>query len=240
MKAFLLTAGLGTRLRPLTDHTPKCLLPIAGRPLLDYWFDLFEKYGIDDVLVNTHHLPEQTEKYLINKEFQGNIHIAYEPELLGSAGTIRANRDFVANEDLFFVFYGDNLANIRIDRWLSFHRGHGGDLSLLLYHTDKPHLKGILELDDRGLILSFEEKPSQPKSNLASAGMYLASPIIFDVFPDSDPPIDMAFHVLPKLIGRMWGMPCDDLIIDIGTPQDYQLAQQKALELRTEGNETWS
>lgn len=236
MKAFLLTAGLGTRLRPLTNHTPKCLLPIAGRPLIDYWFDLFEKYGIDDVLINTHHLPEQTEKYLQNKEFRGEIHIAYEPVLLGSAGTIQANRDFVADEDLFFVFYGDNLANIQIDRWLSFHRGHDGDLSLLLYHTDKPHLKGIVELNDHGKVLSFEEKPNHPKSNLASAGMYLASSSIFDVFPDSDPPLDMAFHVLPKLIGRIWGLHSYDLIIDIGTPQDYQLAQQKARKLGIEGN----
>lgn len=236
MKAFLLTAGLGTRLRPLTDNTPKCLLPIAGRPLIDYWFDLFDKYGIDEVLVNMHHLPEQTEGYLKNKDFPGEIRLYYEPVLLGSAGTIRANRNFVADEELFFVFYGDNLANIQIDRWLEFHRGHDGDLSLLLYRTDKPHLKGVVELNDRGKVLSFEEKPAHPRSDLASAGMYLASPKIFDVFPDCDPPIDMAFHVLPKLIGRMWGMHCDYLIIDIGTSEDYELAQQKALELLIKGN----
>ena len=236
MKAFLLTAGLGKRLRPLTDKTPKCLLPIAGRPLIDYWFDLFEKYGIDDVLVNTHHLPEQMEKHLNNKDFRGKIRLFYEQELLGSAGTIRANRDFVTDEELFFVFYGDNLANIKIDRWLDFHRGHGDDLSLLLYPTDKPHLKGIVELDDHGKVLSFEEKPAHPRSDLASAGMYLASPRIFDVFPASDPPIDMAFHVIPKLIGRMWGIHSDDLIIDIGTPKDYELAQIRALELLTKGS----
>ena len=236
MKAFLLTAGLGTRLRPLTENIPKCLLPIAGQPLIDYWFDLFEQYGIDDVLINLHYLPEQVEVYFNEREFHGIIRPFYEPVLKGSAGTIWANREFVADEDLFFVFYGDNLTNIQIDKWLEFHRERDGDLSLLLYRTDKPHLKGIVEVDNNGKVMSFEEKPANPRSDLASAGMYLASPRIFDTFTEDNPPFDMAFDVLPKLIGRMWGMVSDDIILDIGTPEDYELAQHKALELHRKGN----
>jgi mannose-1-phosphate guanylyltransferase len=234
MKAFLLTAGLGTRLHPLTDHTPKCLLPIAGRPLIDYWLDLFRRYGIDEVLINLHHLPEKVRDYLATVRFPGKIHTFYEPELLGSAGTLSVNRQFVVSEPWFFVFYGDNLTNIKIDRWLQFHQAKGGDATLMLYRTDAPHRKGIVELDADGKVLSFEEKPAHPKSNLASAGLYLASPAIFDVFPENKSSLDMAFDILPKLIGRMWGMISDDIILDIGTPEDYRLAQQKALQIHLE------
>jgi len=234
MKAFLLTAGLGIRLRPLTNYTPKCLLPITGRPLIDYWLDLFVRYGIDEVLINLHHLPEQVEAYLAKKKFPGRIQTFYEPELLGSAGTIIANRQFVDSEPFFFVFYGDNLTNIQIDKWLEFHRSNGGDVTLMMYRTDQPQRKGIIELDENGKVLSFEEKPLHPKSNLASAGMYLASPAIFDVFPEKKFPLDMAFDILPRLIGRMYGMVSDDIILDIGTPEDYELAQQTALQIHTE------
>ena len=233
MKAFLLTAGLGTRLRPLTDTSPKCLLPIAGRPLIDYWFDLFERYQIDEVVVNSHHLHEQTETYLNTKEFAGKIYTFYEPKLLGSAGTVWANRDFVQNETEFFIFYGDNLTNIQLDRWLELHREKSADLSLMLYRTNKPHLKGIVELDEDGKVVSFVEKPTNPRSNLASAGMYIASPKIFKVFPVNKRPLDIAYDVIPHLIGRMWGMLSEDVILDIGTLEDYKLSQQVALQLHT-------
>jgi mannose-1-phosphate guanylyltransferase len=234
MKAFLLTAGLGTRLQPLTNHTPKCLLPIAGRPLIDYWLDLFVRYGINEVLINLHHLPEQVKNYLVNRNFPGRIHTFFEPELLGSAGTIIVNRQFVDSEPFFFVFYGDNLTNIRIDNWLDFHKARGGDLTLMIYRTNQPQRKGIIELDDNGKVLSFKEKPLHPRSNLASAGMYLATPAIFDVFTKSKFPLDMAYDILPKLIGRMYGMISDDIILDIGTPEDFNLAQQMALQIHTE------
>ena len=232
MKAFLLTAGLGTRLRPLTEHTPKCLLPIAGRPLIDYWLDLFERYGIDDVLINLHHLPGRVKDHLKTTRFRGTISTFYEPELLGSAGTVFANKHFIADENCFLIFYGDNLTNIKIDRWIKFHQVNDGDLTLMLYRTDKPHLKGIVEVESDGKILSFEEKPSHPKSNLASAGMYVASPHIFEVFPPVKKPLDMAFDVLPRLIGRMYGMLSDDIIVDIGTPKDYEFAQHIAQQFK--------
>lgn len=198
--------------------------------MIDYWFDLFQEYGVDEVLVNLHHLHEQAERYLAAKSFRGAIHTSYEPELLGSAGTVLANRKFVDTEDCFFILYGDNLTNARLDRWLEFHQKHGDDLTLMLYRTDKPHLKGIVELDPVGKVLSFEEKPTHPRSEIASAGMYIATPAIFDVFPTHKKPLDMAFDILPKLVGRMWGMMTEDVILDIGTPEDYEFAQHQALQ----------
>src|SRR5437764_2560075 len=94
-RAIILAGGLGTRLRPLTDALPKCLVPIAGRPLLDYWFDRFAAAGLREVRINTHHHPEQVRDYIAKKNASGQFQVreSYEPELLGSAGTVAANRD---------------------------------------------------------------------------------------------------------------------------------------------------
>src|SRR5690349_17666261 len=107
MKAFLLAAGLGTRLRPITDTLPKCLVPVNGRPLLSYWMDLLEEYGVTDVLINLHYLPDPVRRFA--DEYTGGvkIHLMMEEELLGSAGTLHANRDFVEGEEQFFILYAD-------------------------------------------------------------------------------------------------------------------------------------
>ena len=89
MKAFLLAAGLGSRLRPLTDRTPKCLLPIGGRPMLQIWLEQMGSWGVTDVLVNTHHLWEQVEAFASTWRGKAKLHLAHEPDLLGSAGTLR-------------------------------------------------------------------------------------------------------------------------------------------------------
>ncbi len=121
MKAFLLAAGKGVRLRPLTNTLPKCLIPILDKPLIEYWFDLFRKYNITDVLINLNYLPEQVKDYVDKNVFDLNIIWIYESELLGSAGTLRENEDFVKGEESFWVFYADNLTNINLANMQSFH-----------------------------------------------------------------------------------------------------------------------
>src|SRR5687767_4417606 len=117
-KSLLLAGGLGTRLRPLTDTTPKCLVPIRGRPLLDYWFDAFVRAGIADVLINTHHLPDQVRAYIGQKNASGQFRVAeaYEPTLLGSAGTHHANRDWIKTGDTALIVYADNLSDVDLSR----------------------------------------------------------------------------------------------------------------------------
>src|SRR5262249_44859435 len=98
-RALLLAGGLGTRLRPLTDTVPKCLIPIGGRPLLDYWLDLFSEAGLRDIRINNHHLPELVRDYIAGVNAAGRFRMseAYEPQLLGSAGTVAANRDLAGD-----------------------------------------------------------------------------------------------------------------------------------------------
>ena len=115
MKAFLLAAGLGTRLRPLTDRVPKCLVEIGGRPLLDIWLDALASAGVDEVLVNVHHLHHLVEEHVAARAGRPPfVRVVHEPTLLGSAGTLRANRDFVDGESFFLAINADNLTTFDI------------------------------------------------------------------------------------------------------------------------------
>src|ERR1041385_7976424 len=122
-KILLMAAGLGTRLRPLTDEVPKCLIPIAGRPLLDYWLDLFAPPNLRDILINTHHLPHKVRNYLdrINRLGPYRIEETYEPKLLGSAGTVHHNRNWITKDDTALIIYADNLSNVDLRSFLNFH-----------------------------------------------------------------------------------------------------------------------
>jgi len=228
VKAFLLAAGLGTRLGELTRSTPKCLLPLAGRPLLDYWFDSLEQAGVTDVLLNVHHLADQVRDYVLRKKTSLMVRIFFESELLGSAGTIRQAWDFVEGEKSFFIVYADNFARVDLRRLYAFHERHAYPLLTLVgYSTDEPQRCGILELDSDDKVISFEEKPSQPKSNIANAGLHVAGAGLYDYLPGKYP-ADLGFHVLPRLTGQMCGYVTDEYIQDIGTPETYERARRMA------------
>ena len=223
MKAFLLAAGSGTRLRPLTYKIPKCLVPINGHPLLYYWLILFEKYGITDVLINMHHLPDLILNYIFKNNFKINIHTVYEQELMGSAGTIRNNFNFVCDDSAFLVCYSDNLTNINLADMIDAHRSNKSILTLGLFQTTNPKQCGIAEIDQNKRVISFVEKPKAPKSNLAGAGIYIANHEIFHYLPEHFPS-DIGYDVLPQLVGKMHGYHIDDYFIDIGTMHNYQKA----------------
>jgi mannose-1-phosphate guanylyltransferase len=233
MKAFLLAAGKGTRLRPYTDSMPKCLIPVHGKPLLEIWLDHLRQQHIREVLINTHHHADQVEAFVRDYSHRRDIHIvlSYEPRLLGSAGTILHRRDFVDSEADFMIIYADNLTNINLNRFGAFHqhcRKKNGILTMGLFHAPNPSSCGIAELDADQRITAFTEKPEKPKSDLANAGIYMASREIFGCFPKplSEPGsvLDIGHHVLPLLIGRMYGYPITEYLRDIGAIESYRLA----------------
>ncbi len=226
MKAFLLAAGVGSRLGDLTRNSPKCLLPIGGRPLLDFWLESFARAGVTDVLVNLHHHADQVKSFLQGRTSGPRVETLYEPELLGSAGTIKKAWDFVADEECFFIAYADNFARVDLSRLQTFHQQKQNPiLTLVAYPTPEPERCGILELDDDQRVISFEEKPAQPKSNLANSGIHVASPELRSFLPDAVP-ADFGYHVLPKLVGKMYGYVTDEYIQDIGSPEAYARVQE--------------
>ena len=272
VRVLLTAAGVGARLRPITDTLPKCLVPIGGRPLLEYWFDAFERAGIRHVLINTHHLPEQVREYIAKKNASGKFEVVetYEPQLLGSAGTITANDRFVppsssksgnsssnstqakvAGEEVLII-YSDNLSNIDLGKFLEYHRSHADPFTMLLFRAQFPEKSGIAELSGAtaahagtavppafatamcGKVLSFIEKPKQPKSNLANAGLYAMSRSLWHEIAGWKA-FDIGFDVLPRLVGRMHAIEHGPTLAasgkeayhrDIGTHESLGIAEQ--------------
>jgi len=232
MKAFLLAAGKGTRLRPYTDTIPKCLIPIHGTPLLEIWLTLLARHGIREALVNIHHHADQVTAVLPGLEKKTGVRVTpfYETRLLGSGGTLWTNRTFVADTEAFVIAYADNLTNLDLGRMVRYHREHqtrGGVMTMGLFHAPTPSACGIATLDGEDRITAFIEKPESPESDLANAGIYVASPDIFTYFParsDSTEVLDLGFHVLPLLAGTMYGYLIREYIKDIGTIAALQAA----------------
>jgi mannose-1-phosphate guanylyltransferase len=230
MKAFLLAAGTGTRLKPITDSLPKCLVPIDGKPLLGWWIELFVKHNIDEVLINLHHFPEKVKEYLERNSQSIKFNYFVEETLLGSAGTLRENKDFVRNEKEFFILYADNLTNVNLTRFLEFHRIHNNPFTMALFKTENPSACGIAVLDNKGVIIDFQEKPAQPKTNLASAGIFISEPEVLDLIPDKRV-ADIGFDLIPKLVKKMNGKLINDYLIDIGTHNNLKRAKIEWLEI---------
>jgi mannose-1-phosphate guanylyltransferase len=225
MKAFILAAGHGTRLRPLTDSNPKCLLPIQGVPLLEIWLNNCKAAGISEVLINAHAHPAGIRKFATTQKNGVGIHLVEEPQLLGSAGTLAENRQFVAGEKAFFVLYGDVLSNIDLRRMLQFHEQKGAPVTLGIYQVPDPKRCGIVSMDENAMVQSFVEKPAEPTSNWAFSGVMITGQEIFDLLPDQRP-ADVGFHLLPKLTGRMAAYKVREYLQDIGTLDNYQTAQK--------------
>lgn len=224
MKAFLLAAGLGTRLRPITESTPKCLLPIDGRPMLDIWLDALAKAGVGEVLLNAHHLADQVRAHVATRVGAPAVQLVVEPQLLGSAGTLRANRDFVAGEEMFLAINADNLTDFDLGALIDAHRAGGAVATLSLFRAPDPTRAGVVEVD-AGLVVGFEEKPAHPRGDLANAGMYAFAPAVIDEITGPDPR-DIGFHLLPRLIGRARALTLNgSYFIDIGTPEALRRAR---------------
>lgn len=219
MKAFLLAGGRGERLQPLTRTIPKCLVPIDGVPLLGIWLELCGRAGISEVLLNVSHHADRVREYLASVNGPPRVRLVVETEPVGTAGTVSANRGFVEGEESFWILYADNLTTLPLAEMLATHRRHREPLTIGLFHAPVPTAAGIVEMDQDGRIVSFEEKPAHPRGDLANAGIYLARPALVRELPDpAGAVLDFGFHVLPGFVGRMFGHVIEEFFIDIGTP----------------------
>jgi mannose-1-phosphate guanylyltransferase len=224
MKAFILAGGLGTRLRPLTDKVPKCLLPVQGIPILQIWFALCRHFDINEVLINVHSHGDAIREFIEESKNGLRVRLTEETTLLGSAGTILANRDWVSKENLFWVFYADVLTTTNLNQMLAFHNTRRQIATIGVYEVPDPSRCGIVQIDENGVVRDFVEKPQAPRGNLAFSGLMLATPALLDLIPDTCP-VDLGFHVLPQLVGRMAAYRIPDFLIDIGTVETYLAAQ---------------
>ncbi|MBE9562811.1 MAG: HAD-IIIA family hydrolase, partial [Proteobacteria bacterium] len=177
-----------------------------------------------------HYLAEQVQDYIEQLNTDLQLIEFYEPKLLGSAGTIAANPDFADGTDEVIIIYADNFSNVNLAKLLAFHRQHNDPITMLLFHAPNPKACGIAELDDENRIINFVEKPEQPKTNFANAGIYVIDAQAYRGIAAMQA-FDLGFDVLPKFVGRMRGWVWDGYHSDVGTYKTYLKAQRDAVEL---------
>jgi NDP-sugar pyrophosphorylase family protein len=202
IKAMILAAGRGDRLRPLTDRMPKCMVPIGGKPLLEHTIEWLAQCGVTDVIINLFHLPHVVMDHFQDGHRWGiRIEYSIEDHPLGTAGGVRNAAWFF--DGPFFLWYGDNLSRCDLKRLNLFHRNKGGSASIALYQRDDVSQSGIVGIDGDDRIVGFLEKPrsDQVFSNLVNAGIYLLDPRIFDWIP-KEGASDFALDVFPAMLAN--------------------------------------
>lgn len=224
MKAVLLAAGKGIRLKPLTDNTPKVMLLINGKPVLEYNISLLVKHNIKDIAINLWYSPQKIKKYFKDgKDFNTNIVYSEEKELLGTAGALKKLSNFL--DTTFVVVYGDVISNINISDMIESHKKKKGIATVALYvEKENPKAKGLVEINEGLKILNFIEKPEKPVSNLANAGIYILEPEVLEFIPKNKH-FDCGHDLFPLLLSKgkkIYGyLLKNEYLIDIGTIEKY-------------------
>jgi mannose-1-phosphate guanylyltransferase len=241
MRAMVLAAGLGTRLRPLTYEITKPMVPVLDRPVMEHIMDLLERYGFNEVIANLHYFPET-----IREHFGDRLEYRFEPELLGTAGGVRACAEFFGDE-AFLVISGDALTDIDLEAFAARHRQTGGIATLAVKKVPDTREFGVVLHDRDGRISGFQEKPAPDEalSDLGNCGIYMFEPRIFDYFPDR-PFVDWAQDVFPALLENDVPFHIHELREywnDVGSLGELRKgtfdALRGELHLEIEGEELW-
>ena len=224
-KAVLLVGGRGTRLRPLTDKTPKALLEVQGKTITEHLFDLLKKYGIRECILCVGYLKDRIKEHFGDgSRFGMSINYVEEDEPLGTAGPLKLAKKYL--NDSFIVSNGDELKNINIPRMFRLHKRKNALATIALTTVDEPSHYGVARLDG-SRIIEFVEKPVNPPSNLINAGFYILEPEVIDTIPDGFAMLER--DVFPKLaqLGRLRGFPFAGQWFDIGNIERYKIAEKK-------------
>lgn len=227
MKSLLLAAGLGTRLRPITEQIPKCLVPIHRKPLLAYWLELLKPTNQNPVLINTHYLPDKVRDFIQSSHWGQACQLVHETELLGTGGTVLKNREFFENKP-FLLAHADNLTRFDVNAFITAHanRQPGIEITMMTFDTDSPHSCGIVEVDQNNIVMGFHEKSATPPGKRANAAVYIMEPSVITFLESLNKHIiDVSTEVLPHYIGRMQTYHNSIYHRDIGTQKSLQLAE---------------
>ena len=229
MKALLLAAGLGTRLRPLTLKMPKCLVPINDRPLLDYWLETLLRADIRSVMINLHYKADLVREFVKNSPYSQEVTLVHEPRLLGTAGTLLKNREFFKDDQIMMI-HADNYSVFDMASFISAHmtRPQQCEMTMMTFVTDTPESCGILELDSQNVVQAFHEKVKNPPGNLANGAVYILENSILEFLEQmGEEIIDFSTQVLPHYLGRIYTFENKGYHRDIGTMESYKKAQEK-------------
>ncbi|GAA2614793.1 nucleotidyltransferase family protein [Streptomyces tubercidicus] len=228
-EAILLVGGKGTRLRPLTVHTPKPMVPAAGVPFLTHQLARARAAGVEHIVLATSYLAEVFEPYFGDGSALG-LHLEYvtEQEPLGTGGAIRnvASRLHSAPDDPVLIFNGDILTGLDIAALVGTHRTSGADVSLHLTRVEDPRAFGLVPTDDTGRVTAFLEKPQTPEeivTDQINAGAYVFNRSVIDTIP-AGRPVSVERETFPGLLAdgaHLQGMVDSTYWLDLGTPQAF-------------------
>jgi NDP-sugar pyrophosphorylase family protein len=222
VKALLLAAGEGTRLRPLTLDRPKAMVEVAGRPAVAYELEWLKAQGATEVAINLFHRPDVLRDF-IGDGARFGLRVRYSPEApvaFGTAGALDPLRDFLAGEEVFVVLYGDVLTNLDLAPVLAQHRAMGADATVVVGRVENPAESGMVVFDAARRIGRFVEKPAGPSpSEWGNAGIYLCGGRLLD-YVTAKRPLDFACDVFPRMIadGRTLGaFPTEAVVLEFGS-----------------------
>lgn len=233
-KAMVMAAGVGSRLDPLTQSSPKPLIPVANIPIMEIILKHIKSYGINDVIANTHFLAEPIHQKFTNNNLGINFEYVYEETLSGTAGGVKKCEHFF--DDTFIVISGDALTDINIDNLVKQHKESGALATMALREvpmSEVPHF-GVVVVDRNSKVIEFQEKPpiEQAKSNLVNTGIYVFEKRIFDYIP-ANTFYDFAKNVFPAMMENN-ELLCAHIIeeywSDIGTLNQYKLSTSDILD----------
>jgi mannose-1-phosphate guanylyltransferase len=213
----------------VTDRLPKCLVEIQGHPLLRYWLAaLFEDPRVERVLINTHYLADQVRAFIGASPWADRVDLVHEDRLLGTGGTIWANRAYFEGGPMF-VAHADNLTDARLSRLIDMHAGAGADIlaTMLAFRTETPQSCGILELDDSSHVFGFHEKVPDPPGNLANGAVYIFAPKVLDrIAAIGHRVVDLSTEIIPGLLPYVLAVEHPGFFMDIGTPEALEQARR--------------
>ena len=228
MKAIILAAGKGERLYEITRNTPKPMVRIGGKPVLEQNIEWLLSYGIKDIYINLHHLSDDIRNYFRDGSDWGiKITYSYEPELLGTAGAVRKIADECwggnTKNQPFLVIYGDNLFEYDLQEIINFHRRKKGVATIALYEKDDVSQVGIALLNKEGRVTKFVEKPGPEEifSHLVNTGIYVLEAKVLDYIP-SGKTVDFGRDLFPEMLKHsetIFGIIVTGKLTAIDTPE---------------------
>ncbi|HET8862005.1 MAG TPA: NDP-sugar synthase, partial [Solirubrobacterales bacterium] len=236
MQAIVLVGGEGTRLRPLTNTTPKPALTLVDRPFLAYMIEWLAGHGVTEVVLACGFLPDVLREALAGEEERAGARIRYvvEPEPLGTAGAIRYAADALGTDldERFLALNGDVLTDLDLSALLEAHGGQGATASIALHAVEDSAAFGLVERGERGEVLAFLEKTGERRPGEVNAGMYVLERSVLDLIPAGQN-VSIERDVFPRLAGEgLYGLRLDGYWVDIGTPERYLQASWDILEGR--------
>jgi mannose-1-phosphate guanylyltransferase len=221
--ALLLAAGEGKRLRPITQNLPKCLVKIDDIPLLGIWLETLFGNGIERVIINTHYLKGQVDQFCATSKYSSKIDLMYEPNLLGSVGTLLQNKGKIS--DNFLLAHADNLTIFNPRKFVEnfFMKPSCAIGTMMTFETDDPQSCGIVDVDKDDMLTGYYQKVINPPSNTANAAVFLLDKNVYK-YINKDVDFDFCSDVIPKLIGKMKTYKNDIYHRDIGTCGSLRIA----------------